>query len=67
MCQDGIFEIEAEVVKFVPGRSVTARAGWLARTGMMSGVERTDFEVGGAFAEFEGADDRVGNDAEADA
>jgi hypothetical protein len=40
--------------------------GAFREDGSHVGRERADFDVGGAFAEFEGADDGVGNDSEGD-
>jgi len=51
----------------LPGRSVTASAGCLGECRDDVGIEGAHLDVGGAFAEFEGADNGVGNDTEADA
>lgn len=65
--EDGIIEIEADV-----GERCARGAGNFDARGTREGIdhigcERIGFEVAGAFAEFEGASERVGNNAKADA
>jgi len=63
--QQRVFEIHAEV------REICARTLIMERDGRRTshrdeiGGKGTHFQIGGTFAELEGADDRVGNDAKA--
>src|SRR5579871_1003766 len=61
--QNRVFEIDAKVGEVGSG-PVCERQGWLLhKHGDDVRSQRTDFDVAGAFAELEGADDSVGNDA----
>ena len=67
MGQDGVSQIDAEVGEVGAWALRDGEIGLPRKNGNHVGGECADFEIGGAFAEFESADDGVRNDAKADA
>lgn len=65
--EDGIFEIESDVSEGSAGLIVGGDVRVAAKGVDHVGREGAEFDVSGAFAEFEGADGGVGNDAEVNA
>jgi len=64
--KDGVFKIRADIGEIRSGALGNAKLGALGENGNHVRRKGTDFDVGGTFAEFEGADDGVWNDAECD-
>jgi hypothetical protein len=60
--KDGILEIDAEVGEISAGALGDSEGRLLSENGDEIGNQGAEFEIGGAFAKFEGADDGVGDD-----
>ena len=61
--EDGVFHVDAEIVKVGAGALGDEEVGLAGEYGNHVRRERAEFEIGAALAEFEGANDGVGNDA----
>jgi len=64
--EERIFEIDSKVGEIGAGTIGNLEIGAARENGNDVGGERTHFDVRGTLAKFEGANDGVGNDAEAD-
>lgn len=65
MGEDGVLKVDAEVGEIRAAMFGDSEIGLTAECGNHVGGKRTHLKVGGTFAKFEGADDGVGDDAEA--
>src|SRR5712664_3533807 len=62
----GIFEIECEVGEVRARALCNGQRGLLGEDRDDVGIKRAHLDIGGAFAQFQGANDGVGDDAKSD-